>query len=224
MKNSNYVIKNKDNVKEVNVENITTSEEKQKLIIEYIIKFMKKDYYKTILFCMKWEKRDKVLFKAKEPEDIVMKILELFYIDNNKCYLKSYYTFKISVYKYVKWELLSLLRKEKRMESLNNIICEDDEVDYEDKKKYFEEGLYVDGVEELFKNIEQEEMQKSIFDCFDSNKDIEEIMVLEEILSGKSREEIANSLQITVDEVTNIKKRINRKISKNVSLANLLKA
>ncbi len=57
---------------------------------------------------------------------------------------------------------------------------------------------------------------------FNPNEEIEERMVLEKILEGYKRHEIAEELKITKEEVTNIQKRILRKIQKS-EIINLLK-
>jgi DNA-directed RNA polymerase specialized sigma24 family protein len=195
----------------VNIILLSTEEEKQ-LIEDYANKFMNVDYHNIIHWCYKWNGTNGKYFKAILPKDIVMNTLERVFEGKRKCYLKSYEHFRNSIYYHVKNELLTFFGNRNKDET--NYYIEDS-IDEESIELFFEKGLYVDGFEEIIGSCENQEFIDRIYKLFDEDKETLEIFVLEEILKGGKRSEIAKSLGISVNEVTNIQKRIKRKIGNN---------
>jgi len=153
------------------------------------------------------------------PEDFVMDVIEKITEGKRKCYLKDYRTFKGSIYYHLRNEMLTYFRCRKRKhndENENqNIIPIDDAMclSYDDNIDYSNENLFC---EEIIEKVEKDELRKELLNLFDPNKEVEEIFVLEGILEGKKRWEIAEDLGITENEVTVIQKRIYRKIKKRI--------
>lgn len=200
-------------VEEIETEQVSKSEEKQKLISNYIERFIKEDLMNIVYYCKQWEGTNGRRFKSLLPEDIVFKVLELLNEGRRKCYTKSYKHFKGSVYFHVRNELFTFFNCRRRdelnensPESLFTLI---------DAENYFEDGYYADGAECILDKIEAQELKENIIGLFDPNEEIDEILVLEEIFRGSKRKEIAEALKIKETEVTNIKKKIKRRISKN---------
>lgn len=209
--NEIYLKEEKENVNKI----VLNAEEEKHLIEDYVEEFMKTDFFNIIHWCKKWEGTNGKYFKAILPEDIVINILERALEGKRKCYLASYKHFRNSIYYHVKNELLTFFRngnKDVTNETNYNI---EDSYDEESIELFLEKGLYVDGIEEILENYEKQELINRIFELFDQDKETMEIFVMEEIMKGGKRNEIADSLGISVNEVTNIQKRIKRKIDNN---------
>ena len=120
----------------------------------------------------------------------------------------------------MKFELLSHFKFKKKSElsedSPENLFT------LTDSENYLDDGEYADNAGDALSEIERKEIRKAIFELFDPEKDEIEILVLKEVFLSEKREEIAVTLNISVDEVTNIQKRINRRIRKYFD-KNLLK-
>ncbi len=194
-----------------------------KAIEAFINRFVKEDKFKAINYCYNWTFNGTKSFGAILPEDLIFNILEKFLEGKAKCYIDSYNHFKGSVYYHLKKALLSYFRKRKRKSEY-----EENEEDFVSANYMisFDEEIYSDMGEQIFGNLEGEELRNSLFALFDEEKDVEEILVLEELLKGVSkgnkREVIAKSLGLSVNDVTNIEKRIIRKIKNNLAIINRL--
>lgn len=192
-------------------ENFT--EEHREVLLLYTKKFIKEDLVNIDRFCYLWNGTNGIRFKSVLPDDLVFKVLGLINEGRRICYNKSYKHFKSSVYYHVKNELLTYFNCRKKIdlreESPESIFT------LNDAENYFEECAYADGAEDILGNLENDELSERIFSLFDPKKEIDEVSVLSEMLKGEKREEIAESLNKSVDEVTNIRKRIYRKIGKH---------
>lgn len=192
------------------------------LIENYIKKFIKENITQAIYFCKKWEGTNGIYFRAKEIEDFIFEILDLILEGRRKVYTDTYDKFKGSVFYHLNKSMLTYFRCNKNEDEIENkskeISLEGIKInDEENYSLMYRTGNYKDVENEIFDNLENEELRKKIFSLFDENdeKESEEILVLEEILNGLTREEIAKELGLTVEKVTNIYKRIKRKILKN---------
>lgn len=189
------------------------SYEERESLLEYTKKFIKKDKYNLLEYCWKWNGTNGIYFNSLLPEDLMFKVLGLINEGRRKCYTGSYRRFKCSVYFHVKMELLTLFkcRKEEKLkedspESLFTLI---------DADNYFESGTYADGAEAIYEKIGNKELRQALLELFDPVKDGKEIEVLKRLLEGDKRREIAESLKISVNDVTNSQKIINRRIKKH---------
>ncbi len=192
-------------------ENLT--EEDSKVRLAYTKKFIKEDLASIYRFCYLWNGTNGIRFKSVQPDDLVFKVLGLINEGRRICYTKSYKHFKNSVYYHVKNELLTFFDCRKKVDLTENAL--ENVFMLNDAENYFEEGAYADGTEDILGNLENDELNERIFSLFDPKKEIDEVVVLREIFKGEKREEIAESLNKSVDDVTNIRKRINRKIEKH---------
>lgn len=179
---------------------------------------MKNDFYKAVYYCQKWNGTNNIYFREKDPDDFVLVILEKILDGKRKCYLEDYEHFKGSVYFHLRNEMLTYFQCKKKKEPENvyyieiensNIVSYDDERFYEDYSEEIVKGL--------LSEIDSDDIKNKLFSLFDPNEDIEEIVVFEEILKGKTREEIAEDNKLSLNEVTNIRKRIFRKIRKHIN-------
>jgi DNA-directed RNA polymerase specialized sigma24 family protein len=191
------------------------SNEEKELLLEYTNKFIKDNLMNITHYCYQWNGTNGIRFKIVLPEDLVFKVLGLINEGRRIFYSKSYRHFKGSVYYHVKNELLTFFNCRKKTD-----LTEDSPESLfilNDAENYFEEDAYAYDAEDILGKMENNELREAMLSLFDPNDDIDEILVLEEILNNKKREEISEALKITVDEVTNIRKRINRKIEKNIN-------
>lgn len=183
------------------------------LLIKYVEKFIDQELMKITNWCWKWSGGKDISFNHLQPEDFVFKVLELINEGRRKCYTKSFIHFKNSVYYHVHNELLSFFKF-----GSSDSILEDDSINLvslEDVEEFFESGEYVIGGEDILAEIEKEDIRENLLNLFDPNDEIEEISVLEEIFNNHKRADIAACLQLTVDDVTNIQKRIIRRLEKH---------
>lgn len=220
------------NSQELNhLEGSDSYEQNKMLIIEYCKKITTKEKNKIILFCEKWNGTNGIYFGAITAEDIYNEVITKILEGKRKCYLESYKVFRGSVYFHVKKALLSFFKCNNNIEqdkklpkiiTLNELTSENEDYEFDDI--YFNNNFYFDG-EVIFNEMEINELEREIFELFDENdeNEFEEILVLKELLTGKKRNEIAEDLGITVNEVTNIHKRINRKLSKKFKINRGLK-
>lgn len=186
-------------------------EQKEK-ILEYIKHFIKTDKCKTIWYCMKWNGSNGRWFGAKLPEDFIMELLSGF-LRGKKCYTKTYKHFLGSVYFHLKFMMLSYFKYGDK----ENSECREVKLSETEAENYIENGGYADGAEVIFSGIEESELRENVISLFDSQKEIEEIFVLEEIFNGGKREEIAIELGIGPQDYTNIVKRIKAKLKKRLN-------
>lgn len=195
------------------------SKEEQLLISQYTTEFIRKDKMNANYYCNNWNGTNGIYFGVKMPEDFIMDILARINEGRRKCYLKDYRTFRNSVYYHLRNEMLTYFKctENKKKNALKNeniipldgavLLSYDDNIDYK-----FEHN----GNENIIENIEKEELQRKLLELFDPNIEVEEILVLEGILEGKKRWEIAEDLGITENDVTVIQKRIFRKANKRI--------
>jgi len=191
------------------------SNEEKELHLAYTKKFIKEDLMNIIRFCYLWDGTNSRWFKSKLPEDIVFEVLGLINEGRRKCYSKSYRNFKNSVYYHVKNALLTFFRCKKKQDI--NDDSPESLFTLNEAEIYFEDGTYADDAEDILQRIKRSELREALFSVFDPNVDIEELFVLEEILKGNKRNEIAAYLGMTESDVTNIRKKVFRKIEKNLS-------
>lgn len=194
-------------------ENENFTEEHREVLLLYTKKFIKENLVNIDRFCYLWNGTNGIRFKSVLPDDLVFKVLGLINEGRRICYTKSYKHFKGSVYYHVKNELLTYFNCRTKVDLTEE--APESIFTLNDAENYFEEGAYADGAEDMLRNLENDEIRERIFSLFDPKKEIDEVSVLREILKGEKREEIADSLNKSVDEVTNIRKRINRKIEKH---------
>lgn len=187
------------------------------LKLTYTEEFLKKDKFNAVYFCKTWEGTNGIYFNAKEPADFIFDVLERINEGRRKCYLKDYRTFRNSVYYHLKNEMLTYFncRNSKKVDENENIIPIDNSIMliFNDNKNYENDDF---GSKDVLSYIESEDLKDKLIDLFDPNEEVEEIAVLEEILEGKKRREIAEDLGITEDEVTVIQKRVYRKIHNRI--------
>jgi len=192
------------------------------LIEEYIEKFMEKDFWIAVRYCYKWNMTNDIKFNIKEPSDFIFELLELILAGKRKVYIDSYDKFKGSIYYHLKNTMLTYFKCDKKYDEGENKNREEslegNENDGDENyKKMYDNGNYVDAEDAIFNDLENEELRERLFSLFNENndKEVEEILVLDLILKGYSREEISKELGLSVDQVTNIRKRIDRRILKN---------
>ncbi len=188
------------------------SAEEGKLLLDYTTKFINEEMENIVFYCYGWNGTNGISYRSELPVDLVYKNLERINEGRRICYTKTFKHYRGSVYYHVKHELLTFFKCRRKDD-----LTEDSPENFFTESKaetFFEDGVYADGAEDVLSGIERNERREAIFALFDPNDDIEEISVLEEYFLNKKREEIAESLKITTDEVTNIQKRINRRIEK----------
>jgi len=220
------------------------SEEEKKLRTQYIERFVKSDILNATLYCLKWNGTNGICFSSKTPDDIVFELLEKIlegkkvYFDDYKHFLGSVYLhLKWAMLNFFQCrkKLPPLNEDDPEVLVTENVddggaespeLLELKQAEVSDDKVIkingafvsFNDELYADGAESvidsLIKKEDNEEQREKIFSLFDPEKDIEERFVVEEILAGYEREEIAERLGISPNEVSKIKKRINRKLLK----------
>ncbi len=190
--------------------------EEESRINEFVEIFMEQDFFNAIYYCSTWKGTNERYFREKEPADFVIYTLERIIEGKRKVYLDNYKTFKGSVYYHLRNEMLTYfncgndtIEESPHYINVNdsNIVAYDDNVNYENNNNNYESDTLT--------LIECNDLKEQIFNLFDEDKELEEILVLQGYLDGKKREEIAEDLGITVNEVTNIKKRVVRKIIKS---------
>ena len=190
-----------------------SSIEKEELLLSYTTKFIHENKRGAELYCFGWNGINNVYFRSRQPEDLIFKVLEGINEGRRICYTESYKHFTGSVYYHLRNELKTYFRVRKKED-----ITEDSPENFftlTEAENFFEEGSYADGAEDIIKTLENNELREKLFRMFDPIKEADEIDVLNEILSGYKREEIAKNLNKTVTDVTNIQKRVKRKIHKN---------
>lgn len=201
-----------DNV-ECKSEQETVNVYDKELLLLYTKEFLKEDIMNCVYYCSKWNGTNEIYFAAKLPEDFIFDLLGRINEGKRKVYTDAYKYFKGSVYYHLKNELLTYFNCRKKKE-----LTEDSSENFftrEVCENYFEDGEYADGAEDVINRITQNELHAEIFRMFNPDEDIEEILVLDEILKGKKRAQIAEALGLPVKEVTNIQKRIHTRIEKN---------
>lgn len=189
------------------------SNEEKELRLAYITQFLKDDKANAVYYCKKWTNNNERKFRAIEPEDLVFKVLEGIY-EGKICYTKSYKHFIGSVYFHLKFALLSHFKIKKK-----DTLGEDDPENLFTETRaenFFLNEEYADGAKNVLGKMEDAELREAIFSVFDPNVDIEEIFVLEEIFKGDKRSEIADALGMTEKELDVIRKRVFRRIEKNL--------
>lgn len=216
------IVDEKPNLSE-NDDIIDGSAEKKLLKIGYVKRFVKYELTNAEKYCYSWDLTNGITFKSEEPKDIIFNLLELIIENKRKVYIDSYDKFKRSVYQHIKWVMLTFFKCGKNFGKDENknreISLEESEINEEENyKMMYDSGNYEDAEDAILKDLENEDLRKRIFSLFDENNDKEadEILVLELILKGYTREEISNELGISVDQFTNIQKRIKRKIRKKI--------
>ena len=190
-----------------------TSIEKEELLLRYTTKFINEGKRGAEFYCFGWNGINNIYFRSKQPEDLIFKVLEGINEGRRICYIESYKHFTGSVYYHLRNELKTYFKSRKKDD-----ITEDKPENLftvEDAENFFENGAYTDGAEEILKGLENNELREKLFSLFDPAKEADEVAVLNEILTGWKREEIAENLNFTAAKVTNIQKRIYRKIHKN---------
>jgi len=189
-------------------------EEKAK-ILEYIKEFDKQDKFRAISFCYSWNGTNGRYFNSKDPEDYLMEILAKM-LDGKKCYTNSYKAFRGSVYYHLKNEMLSYFHL--REDEINK--GKNAELSFSNAENLINEDLYFESAELIYGGVELEEIKNKVFSSFDAETEVEEVIVLEEILKGGKRDEIAKALGIKPSDYTNILKRIKTKLIKRNTLIN----
>ncbi|MEG8988143.1 sigma-70 family RNA polymerase sigma factor [Ignavibacteria bacterium 4148-Me] len=192
--------------------------EEQLKIYEFINIFIKNDFNNASYYCYTWNGTNGIYFREKRPEDFVLHILELVIEGKRKVYLESYNTFKNSIYYHLKNEMLTYFKCRKKLVEEENphyinvddskIVPYDDDINYENNNDPRES--------EILNYVENNEIKEKLLNLIDPENELEEWLVLNAYLEGKKREEIAEDLGISVNEVTNIKKRIIRKLKRRL--------
>ncbi|GAB4127824.1 MAG: hypothetical protein Fur0015_01470 [Ignavibacteriales bacterium] len=177
------------------------------LKLKYVKEFYQKNFYQATLKCLKWNGTNGREFGAKQPEDFIIEILEKILLKGKTCYLKTYDHFKNSVYYHLRFAMLNYFCLKEKKEDEVFPITDEFETTYENEIKYY-------GDEAIYNGIEFDEIKDEIYDLLNKEDRAEEFMVFEFLLDGYKREEIAKELNIEVEEVTNIKKRLQRILEK----------
>lgn len=188
--------------------------EKEK-IVKYIEEFVKRDKFRAVNYCYSWDGTCGRYFNGKMPEDYVMEVLMKIY-EGKKCYTDSYKTFRGSVYYHLKNRMLTYFHLKKTEVNTGK----NSEINFTeaDRNYMLNEELYFEGAEIIYGGCEMDELRERIYSNFDAGNESEEMILIEEILKGGKREEIAEALGITADDYTNILKRIKSKLQKRSSL------
>lgn len=218
------------------------SDEDKNLCLQYVEQFVKNDKSNAILYCLRWNGTNGFYFDSKTPDDIVFELLEKIlegkkvYLEDYKHFLGSVYQhLRWAMLNFFKCRKKKPPLREDDPEMLvTDVFFEGSEeflktpdleqVDKNEDKGTkmsstfvpFNDEFYADGAEAIIDSLIKKEetmtQREKIFNLFDPEKDIEERFVLEEILGGYKREEIADRLGITPNEVSAIQKRIDRKL------------
>lgn len=182
------------------------------LICEYINRFCREDKYGALFYCKRWDGTNNQYFCEKQPEDFLMEVLEGIF-KGKTCFLKSYNTFKGSVYFHLRFRMLSYF-KCRNIKKVDESSPEN-QFTLIEAENFYDSDKFYSGCEEIFEGVEKGELINTIFSMLDPEKDIEEILYLEEYLKGGKREAIADALGITPVECSEIQRRLIKKISKN---------
>lgn len=189
----------------------------QRKILEYIQQFMNKDKYNSILFCQKWDGTNGIRFRDKLPEDFVIELLGKISMQKKKVYLKSYTHFRNSIYFHLKHIMLDYFNCRNTETEEEEELIEDGKLVYSLKNKVelsevSETEFVFSGEEDLMNSITEDEMLAKILSLFNPEKEAEEIEVFKYLFYGYKRSEMAEHLNISEREITNIQKRVRRKI------------
>lgn len=198
------------------------TEEDSIKIREYLDNFIKHDKLNAIYHCINWSKTTGRKFTFKQPEDFVMELAELIYEGRRKCYLESYYYFKGSIY----YHLSNMMKNyfgynskddNNELDNENNISFSFSEKEIEFTEDFIDLNnaeTYINGFDEIINKLYNEEEYENILKIFnqDDENESEEYLVVLYLVDNYKREEIAKELGISVEKVTNIKKRIKRKL------------
>ena len=184
-------------------------EDKNLIRIQYVKLFLEQDYNKAIYYCQRWALGYGRNFTAKKPEDLLYEIIENI-IDPNKnweCYLKSYIHFRNSVYYHLK-------------NALKNYFCSDKNKEItsisDETEKTFNGELIDHGDIKIYEQIDYQEMIDRIKQRLENENRIEEYFSFELLLEDYRREDIAEKLNLPQSEITNIKKRLQRIVVKEI--------
>lgn len=184
-------------------------ESEYELKLKYVEEFYRKNFYQAIYYCLKGDRTNGIEFGAKQPEDFVIETLEKILINGKTCYLQTYKHFVVSVYYHLKHAMMNYFYT-KEKESKVIPITDEFETTYENEIKYY-------GDEAIYNELDLDEIKDELYDLLNKENRVEEFMVFELILDGYKREEIAEELNLKVKDVTNIKKRLQRILSKIIN-------
>ena len=180
-------------------------EDENELKNRYVNEFYNKDYYRAINWCANWNGTNGRVFGAKCPEDFIIEMLENILFKDWKCYLKSYEHFRNSVYYHLKNAMLNYFSTER---AYKNILLGDE------PDTTFENEIIDYGNETIFADLEANEITEQIKTQLEKEDRVEEFLVFELLLENYNRTDIANELNLSVDKVTNIKKRLQQVVRK----------
>ncbi|MDP2038560.1 MAG: hypothetical protein Q8L04_14350 [Ignavibacteria bacterium] len=177
--------------------------------IEFSKQFIKECKFNAILYCNKWNGTNGRTFREKQPEDFIFIILEKI-IEGKSCNLDSFVCFRNSVYYHLENAMLNYFYPKNEKEFVDLDLPEDSSETNLNSLQIGEELSYCS--ESFLDDFESDDLVEKVHSLFDPDTEVEEIMYLEEFLKGGKRECIAQSLGITQDECTVIKKRTDRKM------------
>lgn len=177
----------------------------KKLIEDYTKQLIDKDFKRLLFYCEKFF--DSVKYKSIdiEPQDAIFNAIMLIYEGKRKVDLTSYETFMKSFYFILKNSLLDFTNGNKnKYNGLKGTFKSEDDEDNEYMGEFY-------GDTNIFDEYERKEKIEIIREILKPYK--EELEVFELILEGYKRNEIADKLNISPADVTNIKKRIERRLA-----------
>lgn len=180
-------------------------EDENELKLKYVKEFYKDSYLKAVWWCTKWNGTNGKYFRDKQPEDFVIEVLEKILLKEAKCYLKSFKHFEGSVYYYLKYAMLNFFSPDNIREIIDP---------FEESDITFDGELIDNNHLDIINNIEKEELYENIINILQKEGNEIEYFVFDLILKDYSREEIARELGLSVNDVTNAKKRLQRKLEK----------
>ena len=177
--------------------------------IKFATQFLHENFFGALLYCRKWNGTNGRTFRDRLPEDFIMTILEKI-LEGKACNTGSYIHFRDSIFFHLKMAMLNYFYPKNEKEFVDLDLPEDSSETNPNSLQIGEELSYCS--ESFLDDFESDDLVEKVYSLFDPDTEVEEIMYLEEFLKGGKRECIAQSLGITQDECTVIKKRADRKM------------
>jgi RNA polymerase sigma factor (sigma-70 family) len=153
---------------------------------------------------LKFFNRNKFKSIDIEPDDVILNVVELILDGRRKVDLTSYETFWNSFYYILKNSLTDIFcRKKNKYNGLKGSFNSEDDEDYD----YMGEFPSNTNIFDEYERKEKIENIRKILKPYNVELEVFELM-----LKGYKRDEIAKNLNISPSEVTNIRKRIIRRL------------
>lgn len=179
-------------------------EREEELMKNYIKQIVEKEYRRLLFRCLKFFNGKKFKSIDIEPNDVISNVIELILNAKRKINLTSYKTFRNSFHFILKNYLIDFCNVNKnKYNSLKVSFSSEEDEDYEYMGEF-------SGDINISDDYERKEIIEKIREILKPYK--EEFEVFELMSKGYERDEIAKKLNVSSSDVTNIRKRIVRKL------------